>query len=112
MAAAKRKKPEERELIEGIGGADEFYRARIIEVDEIEPEPFEWRDDIFLTRNRPPRTHEHILYRVQVVQGDSDVSLTLAEVDDLPGAEALLAEVKADLGQMTKHRFDEKYLGA
>lgn len=97
---------EERHKVFGI--AADYYRARVLTVQEELPADLEWRDDVLY---REPKTYAGKLkttYRIQVLQQDSSV-IELANLREKSEAKRRYKELKEDLGELTKMKFDEKY---
>ena len=93
-----------------IGNACDFYRLRVIRMDESDTPEMEWRDDILW--RRPPSQHieELDLYRVEAVSLDDDDDVTpLATFDISDDAADALEEAQEALGEMTKSEFEDTY---
>jgi len=93
-----------------IGNACDFYRLRVIRMDESDTPEMEWRDDILW--RRPPSQHieELDLYRVEAVSLDDDDDVTpLATFDTSDDAAGALEEAQEALGEMTKSEFEDTY---
>ncbi len=93
-----------------IGNACDFYRLRVIRMDESDTPEMEWRDDILW--RRPPSQHieELDLYRVEAVSLDDDDDVTpLATFDTPDDAADALEEAQEALGEMTKAEFEGTY---
>ncbi len=93
-----------------IGNADEFYRLRVMRVDESDSPDLEWRDDILWRRPPIDRISEGEVYRVEAVELDNDdAAASLGEFGSSDEAYAWLQSTEADLAEMTKSEFEESY---
>jgi len=93
-----------------IGNADEFYRLRVMRVDEGDSPDLDWRDDILWRRPPKESVSEGEVYRVEAVEiEDEDVVASLAEFGTSEEAYAWLETSEADLSEMTKSEFEETY---
>jgi hypothetical protein len=93
-----------------IGNADEFYRLRVMRVDESDSPDLVWRDDILW--RRPPVDHisEGEVYRVEAVELDNEDALApLAAFGSQDEAYAWLETAETDLAEMTKSEFEQTY---
>jgi hypothetical protein len=93
-----------------LGNAEDFYRVRMMRLEESGEPDLEWRDDI-LYRTPPVQvTPEYRRYVVQAVSVDDDEDVTLLrEFSDAGEAEGFLAQTEEDLAAMTKSSFEDKY---
>jgi len=94
-----------------IGQAADFYRLRLTRLEELVEFDFEWRDDILY--RRPPRAdvREEEVWIVEAVElDDEDVVRELGRFASREGAEELMGRASEDLGEMTRSRFEERYL--
>ncbi len=95
-----------------IGDASEFYRARMVKVDDSGAPDLEWRDDILYRRPPEQAVEEYALYRIEVMDNTSeDVVTSLGEFESHDEASALLDEVQDAIATLTKKVFDSRYLG-
>lgn len=93
-----------------IGAASDFYRLRVLRVDETGDVDLEWRDDILY--RRPPATEpaDDRYYAVEaVLLDDDDVTVTLGTFGDADEAYAWLEELTVALDEMTKSEFEDCY---
>lgn len=93
-----------------IGNASDYYRLRVIRMDESDTPEMEWRDDILWRRPPSQRIEEVDLYRVEAVSLDDDEDVTpLATFDTADDAAAALEEAQEALGETTKSQFEGTY---
>lgn len=92
-----------------FGTANEFYRARVISIEEILPSPFEWREDVLFGEGMDAQPTVKKEYQLQVVATEGDTVHTLDSYPDKRKAEVLFRRVEEDLGELTKMQFEKKY---
>lgn len=96
-----------------LGDASEFYRLRLVRLDEGGEPDLEWREDILWRRPPVQAVEEYEVWRVQVVDVvTDDVVGGLADFEDADEAHAWMGTVQEDLDALTKAEFDERYLSA
>ncbi len=94
-----------------FGEARDFYRLRLIRVDEQGDLDLEWRDDILWRRPPDDPLREFAVYRIEAVRLDDEDDVTvLAAFDDHEEALSWLSDVQADLDEMTTSEFEEAYV--
>jgi hypothetical protein len=97
----------------GIGAASDYYRLRMMHVDESDEPDLEWREDILY--RRPPVQHveEYELYRVEAValENEDDVTL-LGAFDSAADAHEALTAAEEELADLTRSEFEERYFPA
>lgn len=97
-------------MSKAIGRASDFYRLRVMALDDTDEVDFEWRDDILY--RRPPNTQiqDEEVYRVEAVLLDDDeVTFQLATFTRPDEAHEWLQERAEDLEDMTKSEFEAAY---
>ncbi len=96
-----------------IGLAADFYRLRVVRVDETDEPDLDWRDDI-LWRDPPEQVvGETLSFRVEAVEVDDETAaVPLAEFADSATAHEALADAEVDLATLTKSQFEERYFPA
>lgn len=94
----------------GIGAARDFYRLRVIHVDDADAPDLEWRDDILWRRPPASRTEEYEMWRVEAVSLDDDTDVTpLGVFDSSDDGHQALAGAQEDLDDLTRSEFEERY---
>lgn len=97
----------------GIGAASDFYRLRLMRVDDADAPEFEWREDI-LWRNpavTPPPERE--ICRVEAVSlDDGDVVIPLGMFEAPSDAYEALTSAEEELRLLTRSEFEERYFPA
>jgi hypothetical protein len=96
-----------------LGMATEFYRLRVVKLDEGDSPDLEWRDDI-LYREPPADTAvERDAYQVEAVTlgGDEpdESAVTLASFETAEAAREWSTTAEEDLREMTRMEFEERY---
>ena len=97
----------------GIGAASDFYRLRVMHVDDSDEPDLEWRDDILYRRPPASRVEEYELYRVEAVALDDEDDVTLLGAFDTPeDAHEALADAEEALAELTRSEFEDRYFPA
>lgn len=96
-----------------FGAASDYYRLRLLRVDDSDAPIMEWRDDILWRRPPAQRIGENELWRVEAVAIDDDDDVTALGVFTTAedGHEAL-AGAEADLAELSVSEFEERYFPA
>ena len=92
-----------------FGKASDFYRVRIITLEEETALDFDWRDDVLY---RPRKDHPTLIdtkYSLQVVELDSRDKIVLGEFSDMAEAVRTKEAAEEDLKILTKMEFEKKY---
>jgi hypothetical protein len=93
-----------------IGRADDFYRLRVMRVDEGDVPELEWRDDVLYRRPAGAAPDEYDVWRVEAVDVDDEESVTvLASFATAEEAHENLETVSEDLASMTRSEFERTY---
>ncbi|HEY3318720.1 MAG TPA: hypothetical protein VGK50_09890 [Coriobacteriia bacterium] len=91
-----------------IGNADDFYRVRLMRVDEADVPDLDWREDILYRRPPSDEPGEYDLWRVEAVDEVEHVTV-MSTFDDVEEAREWLATVEEDLSAMTRSEFEQAY---
>jgi hypothetical protein len=97
----------------GIGAASDYYRLRVLRVDESDEPDLEWREDILW--RRPPAQHveEYELFKVEVVALDDEDEVTvIGAFESGEDANEALTIADEDLGELTRAEFEARYFPA
>lgn len=96
-----------------IGDAAEFYRVRVIRLDEHDGPDLEWRDDILYRTPPTQEPAEAETHRVEAVRLDDDTVVTeIARFPDADSARAFVERLEVDLAGMTKSAFEARHFPA
>lgn len=96
-----------------IGAAADFYRLRVMRVDESDELDLEWRDDILYRRPPSQSVDEYERYRVEAVAlDDEDAIVSLGAFDSVADAHEALNAAQDDLDELTRSEFEERYFPA
>lgn len=94
-----------------FGDASEFYRLRVVRVDDSNSPDLEWRDDILYREPPPGRVEEFAVWRVEVVSVlDDEAVVSLGEYESEAEAEERMADAAGDLESMTKSAFVSRFV--
>ncbi|MDI6717288.1 MAG: hypothetical protein QME63_10165 [Actinomycetota bacterium] len=97
-----------KESKKAFGQADDYYRVRLLRVEEELPADLEWRDDILFIEPEYPGKLK-VTYRLQLVTKDSREVFEIASVSNRKEAKKRYKEALDDLRDLSKMDFDEKY---
>jgi len=92
-----------------FGKADDFYRARVLTLEEEVMPDFDWRDDILYRAPEEYRSRTKKKYCLQVVELDTRKNQILKQYSDKREANEALAEIEENLKELTKMEFEKKY---
>jgi len=93
-----------------IGRADDFYRLRVMHVDESDELDLDWRDDILYRRPPKQSVSEYELFRVEAVEIENEDAVTpLGTFDTQEEAYEFAQAAGDDLDEMTKSEFEDTY---
>jgi hypothetical protein len=93
-----------------LGAASDYYRIRIMHVDDSDTPDFEWRDDILWRRPPSVQPGEYEVWRVEAVGIDDDEDVTvIGTFDERADAEEAVATAAEDILGLTRTQFEERY---
>jgi hypothetical protein len=97
-------------MAKGIGSADDYYRVRLMHVDDVDAPEFEWREDILWRTPQIAPTNESQLYRIEAVAlEDPDRVTPLGVFESTADAYEALATATEDLSELTRSEFEDRY---
>lgn len=97
----------------GIGAASDYYRLRLMRLDDADAPEFEWHEDILWRNPRVKTPSEREVCRVEAVSlDDSDVVITLGSFEASRDAYEALTTAEEELRLMTRSEFEERYFPA
>jgi len=100
-------------MSKGIGSAGDYYRVRLMHVDDTDAPEFEWREDILYRSPEVTQPPESELYRIEAVALDDDDDVTpLGMFDSMDDAHEALSAATEDLGELTRSEFEDRYFPA
>ncbi len=99
-----------RPITRAFGLACDFYRARVQILQEAVPPKFDWREDILYRSPKPYPDKVATQYSLEILTLDKSTVYKLKTYKRLGNAERRLAQLKLDLGELTKLQFERKYL--
>lgn len=93
-----------------IGEASDFFRLRVVRVDESDELDLEWRDDVLYRRPVPESVNEADLFQVQAILMDNEEDITvLRSFASESDAYSWLDAVSEDMADMTRSAFESAY---
>jgi hypothetical protein len=95
-----------------FGNACEFYRARIISLDSLGVEKFDWAEDILYKEPTQKEITLKTSFKLQIVDAVTNNLISEVNFKSEPDAKLGLQNITEDLGLMTKNEFDNKYIGS
>jgi hypothetical protein len=100
-------------MTKGIGAASDYYRVRLMHVDDADAPEFEWREDILWRTPDVEPAREYEMYRIEAVELEDDEAVTpLGSFDSTDDAYEALATATEDLGGLTRSEFEDRYFPA
>jgi len=94
-----------------IGPAVEFFRLRVIRVDEPEAPTLDWRDDILYRTSPQDEALVGLEYLVEAVDtSDDGIAYCIARFGSNGEAQDALVRIQEDLEEMTLSSFMARYL--
>ncbi|MDZ4181111.1 MAG: hypothetical protein U1E29_18065 [Coriobacteriia bacterium] len=94
-----------------IGAASEFYRLRVVRVDDSDEPDLEWRDDILYRTPPTEELEECESWALEAVDvADEDSAHVVARFTHSDDAHVALNEITEDLQELTKSGFEARYL--
>lgn len=92
-----------------IGQAGDYYRCRIVEINENRPQALDWRDDLLYREAPPPSVSSATRFIVQVVAIDATETHDVKAYPSELTAEKKKTLVEEDLWDLTRSEFTKKY---
>lgn len=93
-----------------FGKAVDFYRARVLTLEEEMPPDFYWREDILYRKPEEKGSSKiKTSYCLQIVELDSRKHQVLNEYTDKKEAHQALIKIQEDLAELTKMEFENKH---
>ncbi len=97
--------------LKAYGAASDYYRLRLMRVDESDSPDLEWRDDILWRRPPAQDVDEFEVWRVEALDQD-DLVTVIGSFNGATDAHEALEAAEADLAEMTRPEFEELYFPA
>ncbi len=96
-----------------LGMAADFYRLRLIRLDEGDLPDLEWRTDILYRTLPAQRLEEYDIYVVEAIEIADDERVTrVGSLADAEEARALMDAAQHDLSDLTRNEFEDRYFSA
>lgn len=92
-----------------FGRAADFYRIRLVHVEEVVPPELDWNENVLFYPPPPYDSQTTFQYRIEVVSVDNSKTLPMSFFVEKLEAEEKFNIVEEDLKNLTKMEFDEKY---
>jgi hypothetical protein len=93
--------------------ASDFYRLRIVQLDDGDTPDLDWRDDILYRKPPAESLGEYARWLVQAVDIADEESVTaIAHFDDRPAAQEHLEAASEALVDLTRVEFEERFFPA
>jgi len=94
-----------------IGEAHEFWRVRLMRMDESGEPDLEWRDDILYRTPPQSADRSEAVFRIDAVSLDGQERVVpVAEFADSDTARNYIDQMEQDLAEMTRSQFERAYL--
>jgi hypothetical protein len=96
-----------------LGMASDFYRVRVVRLDESGALDLEWRDDILYRTPPAQAVEEFDAWVVQAVEmADDEAATTLRAFQTADEAHGYLEEIESDLIALTRTELEERHFPA
>ncbi|MHB0975966.1 MAG: hypothetical protein ACYC1U_02100 [Candidatus Aquicultorales bacterium] len=95
--------------MKAFGAAEDFYRVRLVTIEEYIPPELDWDEDILYKQPPAFKIKSSKSIRVELIEETSGDIVLIKEFKVRPGAERLFRAAARDLKELTKHEFDSKY---
>lgn len=101
-----------------INPASQYYRVRIVKMDEYDDFDFDWNREIIYSGHSVKHFQGDpvdikTFWEIEVIAvGDESVVKTFSRIENRPEAESMYKTMKADTEQLSKLEFEAKYLVA
>ena len=95
-----------------LGMAADFYRLRLIRIDDSDGLDLDWRDDILYREPPEQDVKEFDRFRAEAVAVTDDCAVTLDTFQDATLANEWLSRAEDDLIEMTRSEFEAHYFPA
>jgi len=92
-----------------IGQANDYYRCRVIEIVENNPQALDWRDDVLYREPPEPSVSSARRFTVQIVEIDTAETHDVKAYPTQAAADKKQSLVEEDLRDMTRSEFNKKY---
>lgn len=102
------REPQQESKNKVFGMAEDYYRVRVLKMDEELPADLEWRDDILYRAPKAYPSKLKVTYRLQLLTRENAVHET-ASLRDKREVKNRLKAIREDLRELSKMKFDEKY---
>lgn len=93
-----------------FGKANEYYRARLINVNSLSIEFLDWDEDILYQQPERKDIPDKESYQLQIVTVDDKGVIIKEDFKSKDEASIKLEGIIGDLTELTKKEFDDKYL--
>lgn len=92
-----------------IGAAADFYRLRVVRLEDPDEADLEWRDDILYREPPAQRIGESQTWAIEAVGVDDEIATPIAEYASSAEAYAALDGITEDLEELTRSEFETRY---
>lgn len=100
-------------MAQGIGAAKDFYRLRLMRVDDADAPVFDWREDILWRRPEVVPVDEREVCRVEAVSlDDSEHVIIIGTFECSSDAYEALSSAEEELDELTRSEFEDRYFPA
>lgn len=93
-----------------FGEAADFYRLRVMRLDDAAAPDLEWRDDVLWRSTPASAPADMVSFRVEAVAVDDETAHPLADFATSEEAHAWMQAAEEDLAEMTKSEFEATYV--
>lgn len=102
------REPQQESKNKVFGMAEDYYRVRVLQMDEELPADLEWREDILYRGSKAYPSKLKVTYRIQILTRENVVH-EIANLREKREAKKRYKAIREDLHELSKMKFDEKY---
>jgi hypothetical protein len=92
-----------------FGDASDFYRVRIMKLEETEMPDFDWHENILIKKPEIEIPDSKVKFCVQIVSLDERKVFSISSFKSETKAKLAKRKIEEDIEELTKNQFEKKY---
>jgi hypothetical protein len=92
-----------------FGDASDFYRVRVIKIEETEMPDFDWEEDVLIKKPKIEIPDSKVKFCVQIVSVDERKIFPITSFKSETRAKLAKRKIEEDIWELTKNQFEKKY---